>query len=57
MNTRCVDGTGLGKLVEVSLTFSEADQEPQSLIDIADLVALLSPKDSTASRFGTQRGN
>ena len=51
MNTRCVDGTGLGELVEVWLTFSEADQEPQLLIDIADLVALLPLKDSTASRF------
>jgi hypothetical protein len=51
MNTRCVDGTGLGELVEVSLTFPATDQELQLVIDIADLVALLPLKDSAASRF------
>jgi hypothetical protein len=51
MNTRCMDGTGLGELVEVSLTSPNADQEPQLIIDIADLVALLPLKDSTAARF------
>jgi hypothetical protein len=41
MNTRCIDGTELGELVEISLVFPETDQEPQLVIDVAGLIAAL----------------
>jgi hypothetical protein len=41
MNTRCIDGTEFGDLIQVSLAFPMADGAPQLVIDIAALVPML----------------
>ena len=55
MNTRCIDGTELGELVEVSMAFPKEHEEPQLMIDVAELMESLSiaplSKDEAGSSF------